>query len=149
MKTTAESPNPAYIAARYGRSFGLRNLGWNVVTEHAAARTETWFRNTHQRLSERRRSHWQVKPTYHCPVSLLKFRIAPETVIHTWNSGAPHQEHHSKIVQLVPKRCDLRTMIGNDMKSRRELSVENCGSGAQLILRCRQEEASGNAKKEG
>lgn len=52
-----------------------------------------------------------------------------EAVIDRRYGCTPHQNHHSQIIQLVPKRCRLRTVICDDMKTN--------GGGYNNISMCR------------
>jgi len=75
--------------------------------------------------------------------------VAVESIIDSRNSGTPHQDDNTKVVELVTKSGDAFAVIRYYVKT----GLFSFGNGidCQFIgaLRCRKEEANCYAKEEG
>ena len=65
------------------------------------------------------------------PIDILESRIAVETIIDAGNSRSPHQDHDSKIVELVAEPLHFWAMVADD------------------VVGCRKDKTNRNAVEEG
>ncbi len=116
MKPTAERPKQAYIAARHFRKVGPRNFGCIVANIHITANTDTCVKRISALVQCLLQEYRPGTKTHHCPVNLLEIRIFTKSIIYRGYCGSPHQNNHTKVVQLVCKSCDWWAMVGEDME---------------------------------